>query len=45
MAATMSDVMKALEMKPGEFAPQWKALSDQDKADLKAWLDKENEIS
>lgn len=40
--ASMTDVMKALDMKPGEFAPQWKALTDKDKADLKAWLDDEN---
>lgn len=39
--ASMTDVMKALDMKPGEFAPQWKALTDKDKADLKQWLDDE----
>lgn len=35
MAASMVDVMKYFDLKPGEFRKEWAALSDSDKEDLK----------
>lgn len=40
--ASIKDVMAALDMNAGEFSREWKRLSDQDKADIKQWVDDEN---
>lgn len=36
--ATLKEIMKALNMTPAEFTKEWKALSDTDKAQLKAGI-------
>lgn len=36
--ATVKDVMAFFSMKPSEFTKEWRALSDQDKAALKAGI-------
>jgi hypothetical protein len=40
--ATMVDVMKFFGMRPAEFRPQWNALSEQDKKDLKQGIGDES---
>jgi hypothetical protein len=42
MTATLKDVMVALEMPTAEFSKEWKRLTEQDKIDLKNWVDAEN---
>lgn len=42
MTATLKDVMTALEMPTAEFSKEWKRLTEQDKIDLKQWVDDEN---
>lgn len=36
--ATVKEVMAFFSMKPSEFTKEWRALSDQDKAALKAGI-------